>query len=227
MLRFDTESDIRGHDPAGDMGHAAGHHHHQFGFCEFIQKRPDGQRGLGLSHEDARRDIQRFRPARPHDARHDPSGDADNQLHHADVVEQREKCRDEYDCGEHLKGERESHGGNFFADFAKDKFGANVGVAEQLVDVKTRGLKDVPSDFKSQDEEGKGHLQAQSPENGLQADRLAIRRKQIRETNHRGQSQQSGESSHTFSSFFSIFSPRAAANRFTLLESDGREAVFP
>src|SRR5271165_2087430 len=99
MLGFDTERDVGRHDAAGDVGHAAGHYHHQLGLCELIQERADGERSFGLPHEDAGGNVERFSAAGSHHAGHNPGGDANDNLHDADVVEQREKSGDENNCG--------------------------------------------------------------------------------------------------------------------------------
>ena len=44
-------------------------------------------------------------PADAHRLQHHPGHAANDDLHHADVIEHREKCRDEDDSGQHLEGE--------------------------------------------------------------------------------------------------------------------------
>ena len=143
MLGFDAEGDVGGHDAAGNVGHAAGHHDHQLGFCELIQKRADGEGGFGLAHEDAGGDVERFRAAGAHDAGHDPGGSANDELHDADVIEKRKKSGDENDRGQDLESKNEvlrrsgetGIGSRGQAELAKDKLRAVKSVAEKQIDV--------------------------------------------------------------------------------------------
>jgi len=49
VARFNALRDVHGHDAAGDVGHTAGHDDHQFRACGLGEKRPDGERRLGLT----------------------------------------------------------------------------------------------------------------------------------------------------------------------------------
>ena len=69
------------------------------------QERPDGQRRLGLPHEDAGRDVQRLGAARAHEAVHDHREQPHDELHDAEVVEHREQRGDEDDRRQHHERE--------------------------------------------------------------------------------------------------------------------------
>ena len=105
VFRLDAGEDIGGHDAAGDVGHAAGHHGHQLRTREAGEKRADGKRRLGLAHEDAGCNIEAFRAADLHRALHRPGEPLDDDLHEADVIKHGKERGDEDDRGQHLKGE--------------------------------------------------------------------------------------------------------------------------
>ncbi len=174
MRSLDTESDVGGHDSAGNVRHAAGHHAHQLRFGQLIQKRPDGQRRFGLSHEDAGGNIERFRAARAHDARHDPRRAPNNELHHANVIEHGKKRGNENDRGQYLKRKGKPEQRSFLPDFSEHEFRANVGKTQQSVYCRSGCLKDSPAKVKSQDKKGEGNLKPQSPKHGFQADGFAL-----------------------------------------------------
>ena len=94
MFCLDTVADVKRHDCAGDVRHAAGHDGHQFRFGHFWQERPDGQWSFRLPHENAGRHVQRLSPARAHDPLHQPSRRANDNLHHAKVIKQSEQRLD-------------------------------------------------------------------------------------------------------------------------------------
>ena len=175
MLRFDAEGDVRGHDAARDVRHAAGHDHHQFGLRKFIEKGADGQRSFGLPHEDAGGDVQGFRAARAHHARHDPRGAANDELHYADMIEQRKKSSDENNRRQNLKSEYEVLRRILNAQFAKNKLRTVERVAQKQIDVVASDLKYFPAQIKTQNEKSERDLQAKSPENRLKTDGFSIR----------------------------------------------------
>src|ERR1700722_202111 len=224
MLGFDAEGDVGSHDAAGDVSHAAGHHDHQLRSCELVQKRTDGERGFGLAHEDAGRYVERFRAAGAHDASHDPSGDANDELHDADVIEERKKSGDENNCGQNLEGEkkvfwrsgetRSGSGGQ--AEFAQDKLRTVKRVAEEQIDVVARLFKKVAADGEAQYENGKGELQAKAPEHSFELDGFAIGGEEIREAEHCQQAKHSGKSSHALTSFFRVSSVPVATKTFAI-----------
>ncbi len=114
VLRVDAEADVGSHDAAGDVGHAGGHDGHQLGAGGSVEEGPDGERGLGLSHEDGGGDVGGFGSAGAHGALHDPGDDANDLLHEADVVEQGEERGDEDDGGKDGEGEDGEAGGRAF-----------------------------------------------------------------------------------------------------------------
>ncbi len=54
VARLNALGDVHGHDTARHVGHAAGHDGHQFAARGAGEKRADGERSLGLAHEDGR-----------------------------------------------------------------------------------------------------------------------------------------------------------------------------
>ena len=69
----------------------------------FDKKRPNRQRRFGLPHKDAGRYVHALRAGNPHRLQHHPRHAANNDLHHPDVIEHREECRDEDDRRQHLE----------------------------------------------------------------------------------------------------------------------------
>ena len=72
VRRLDPERLVGRHHPARDVGHARGHHREQLRPRQPRQVRPDRQRGLGLTQEQRRGDVELLGTARPHQPRHDP-----------------------------------------------------------------------------------------------------------------------------------------------------------
>ena len=106
MLNLDVrEQNIRRHHRAGHVRHAADHDGEQFGLRQPGEKRPDGQRRFRLPHEDAGRDIQRFRAACAHDLLHPDRNAFTIHCMIAEIVEDREERRDEDDDRQNLEGE--------------------------------------------------------------------------------------------------------------------------
>ena len=123
------------------MGHAGGHDGHELGACGSGEEGADGERGLGLSHEDAGGDVGGLGAGGSHGALHDPGDGADDLLHEADVVEQSEEGGDEDDGGKDGEGEDgERIAGS--AQRAEDHGGAVNGVAEQACNSVAGGVKD-------------------------------------------------------------------------------------
>ena len=105
VLGVDAEAYVGGHDAAGDVGHAGGHDDHEFGAGCSGKKGADGEWGFGLAHEDAGGYVGGFGSAGAHGALHDPGDDADDVLHHADVVHDGKERRDEDDGRQDREGE--------------------------------------------------------------------------------------------------------------------------
>ena len=101
--RLHSERDVGRHDSARNVRHAARHDRHQLGLRQVRQKRPDRQRRFRLPHENARRDVQRLRPARAHHPLHHPCRRANHHLHHAEVIQQRKQRGDENNRRQNLK----------------------------------------------------------------------------------------------------------------------------
>ena len=91
MFGLDTVENVGAHDPARNVGHAGRHYRHQFGAGERRDVGPDSERSFGLAHEDAGRNVKRFRPAGAH-ADHDLGGLANDELHDPVVIEHGKKC---------------------------------------------------------------------------------------------------------------------------------------
>ena len=132
------------------------------------KKRPDGHRRFRLSHENAGGDVQRFGTAGAHHARHHPGEDADNDLHDSEVVEDREKCADENDGWQYLKGEIETEMRILFPQVAENKLRTHIRVAQQTTDSVASLLENPPPGVDPQHKHGKHKLQTQSPRDSFQ-----------------------------------------------------------
>ena len=106
-------ANVRCHDSAGDVGHAAGHYGHEFRVREIGKKWPDGHRRFCLPHEDAGRDIERFRAAGAHHSGHDPGRTRMMSCMMPIVIKHGEKRADENNRRQHLKSENRSRDVNF------------------------------------------------------------------------------------------------------------------
>ena len=184
VLRVDAEADVGGHDAARNVGHAGGHDRHKLGAGGAVEEWADGERGFGLTHEDAGGNVGGFGAGSAHGALHDPGDDADDVLHEANVVHDGEEGADEDDGRQHGEGE----GGERVAgcaDAAEDERGAVGAVAEQAGDdgrdVVQDGLTGVPLD----DQEGEDDLQREAPGDGAPADGAAIGGEGVGETGER------------------------------------------
>ena len=58
MLGLNAEGDVGGHRRTADVGHAAGHHGHQFRARELRQEWTDGERRFSATHENAGSNVQ-------------------------------------------------------------------------------------------------------------------------------------------------------------------------
>src|SRR6202167_164639 len=196
MFRFYSKCNVSRHNPAGNVGHAAGHHGHEFRTCQIRKKRPNGHRRLRLSHENAGRDVERFRAARAHHLGHDPGKELDDDLHDSNVVKHREKRADKNDGWQYLKREKETEMRTLLSQVAENKLRTGERVTKQLTDHVASLLKDSPAGVDSQHAYRKGKLQAQTPGHGFQADGSAICRKGVGQREHGEKAENSSEASH-------------------------------
>src|SRR5882724_6063579 len=227
MLGFHAVRNVGGHDAARNMRHPASHDAHQLRLGKPVEKRTYGERRFRLAHENAGRDVQRFRSARAHHLGHDPGESANNQLHHADVIEKREDRGDKDDRGKHLERKNKSQRRFLLAQLTKHKLRAKESETQEFIRSLSGVLEDCAANREAQDKECKRQLQAQSPENRLQAYGLAICGKHIRQTQHRGQTQQSSKSSHALTSSCALSLRSSAAQWATRPKCDGPAAAFP
>src|SRR5271156_1546223 len=174
MFGFDTVGDVGGHHAAGNVRHTAGHDGHQFRLRHFGQIGANGEGRLGLAHEDAGSDVERFGAAGAHEAGHDARGLFDDELHHAVVIKHGEDGGDKNDSGQDLEGEEEAHGRAFFSEVAEDELGAEEGEIEDPVYGGASLLEYPLAVGPIDDEIGEDDLQAEAPGDGFPADGAAI-----------------------------------------------------
>src|SRR5579885_1278872 len=156
--------------------------------------------------------------------RHQPGGDADDELHDADVIQNREQRADEDDDRQHLKSEDEPDAGTLLAQRSEDEFRADEGVAEHLVGRVSNRLKSTAAVLDPQNEDREGKLQAQAPGHRLDADGAPVAREHKRQAQHAQKAKNSGESSHSVS--LPGFGDDAMDQRSTMLRSRRRDGEF-
>src|SRR5262249_12203801 len=156
---------VGGHHATGNMRHAAGHYDHQLGLGKFRQKWTNREWSFGLAHENAGCNVEGFGAAGAHDARHDPGGGANDELHDTDVVENGEERGDENNGGKNLECEGKTKLGSFFrlTYVTKNECGAYIRVAEKFVRGVAEQLKQPAAAFDAQYKKSQRDLQTESP----------------------------------------------------------------
>src|ERR1700688_4872097 len=196
MFRVNSKRNIGGHDSAGNVRHAAGHHGHQLRTSQVGQKWADRQRRFRLSHENAGSYVQRFGTACSHHTGHDPGKNLNNDLHDPEVIEHSEKSGDEDNGGQHSESEV-SELRSRLGQVSKDEVGSGVRVTQQLRDAVSRFLKYNPPGVNSQNENCEYELQTEAPCHCFQTNGATIRGKNVGEPEHGQEAENSRESSHS------------------------------
>ncbi len=119
------------------------------------EKRPDGERSLGLAHENAGRDVGGFGAACAHHPLHHNRHGAHQNLHHAEVVKDAEQAGYKDDDGQHLK--REDYRLAAAQLVAKYESAAGEGVADERIHFVASRFED-KSGGGAQDDEREGEL---------------------------------------------------------------------
>src|SRR5665213_1696040 len=173
VFGVDAEADVSGHDAARDVGHAGGHDGHQLGAGGAVEEWADGERGFGLSHEDAGRDVGAFGAACAHGALHDPGDDLNDLLHDSDVVEDGQECRNEDDGRKDGEGENAEDAVGV-AEWTEDHDGTVGRVAQHAGDGVGAGLEDLLAVSPLDDKDGEDDLEAEAPGDGSPTDRATV-----------------------------------------------------
>ena len=127
-----------------------------------------------LAHEDAGRDVERFRSARAHQSGHHTRGSLHHQLHDSQVIKHREESRDKDDGRQSLEGKIESSRGVLLAEVAKDEGSAVVSEIQKPVGRCTQLLEKEPAILRPHDQESESNLQTEAPGDCLVANGLAV-----------------------------------------------------
>src|SRR5260370_28994617 len=165
---------VRSHHTARDVGHADSHDADQVGLSKLREKRPDSKRSFSLPHEDAGGDVEGLRTARAHDTGHNPGSDADDELHHPEVIEDREERGNEYDGWQDLEGKDEAQGRISLTKLTENESRANVGKTQEFRCVLAGLLEEPASGVRAQHKEAKDQLKSETPGDGLELDRAAV-----------------------------------------------------
>jgi hypothetical protein len=137
------DGNISGHHRARHMGHAAHHHGEQFRFCQGGEKRPNGDRRFRLSHDNAGRYASGLGAAGAHELLHEHRHAFHEDLHHAEVVQNRKQRADEDNDGQHLKREYHAELRRWKPQFvAEDEARTLARVTEQLVHKQADAVED-------------------------------------------------------------------------------------
>ena len=147
-----------------------------------------------MSHEDGSSHVQRLRAADAHDPAHEPRHAADDHLHHAQVIQQRKKSRDEDDGRQYLKGKEKTEMRVVRAQVAEDKAGPRERISKKLFDLFSGGAHHCLAPGVADHDPGKHELQAQSPEDRLQTNGAAVGGEQICDRQKHDDAQQTRES---------------------------------
>ncbi len=169
VLGLDAAENIGAHDTAGDMRHAGRHDDHQLRFGHRRQKRTNGQRRFGLSHEDAGRDVERLHAAGAHQPGHDAGRDADDELHHAVVIKDGEERGNKNDGRQNLEGEIKAVFRVLDAQLAEDELRAGKRIAEQAIDGLSGHGQRAPAVFEFEHQKSEEDLQPESGDDGSAA----------------------------------------------------------
>ena len=97
MAGLDAHPGVDGEHAAGDGGHTANHHRHNFAAGHAGEVGLDDQRRFGLAHEDICGAAEAFAAAGAHDALHHPRHPLHDFLQNAEVIEQAGNDGDEND----------------------------------------------------------------------------------------------------------------------------------
>ena len=141
---------------------------------QFGQQRADGEGRLGLAHENAGGDVERFGAADAHQAGHDPGGGADDELHDAQVIEDGEEGGHEDDGGQNGESEDEASLANGVGQGAEDEGGAVECVMEESVDGGAGRAHRLLPPIEFQDDKGEKDLEADAPSDDFPFDSLAV-----------------------------------------------------
>ncbi len=171
VLGADPGADVGAQDGPRHRGHACGHHRHQLGLGELVQVGSDGERRLGLAHEDRGRGVQRLGPARAHQAGHHLGQRPDDGLHDAVVIENGEERRDEDDGGQHLEGEVEGIlRGGLRSQLPEQEPRTFFGKSQQAVHSPGEERDGFPAEGCLQHQYRQAELQPEAPKDGSQPD---------------------------------------------------------
>ena len=160
------------------------------------QKRTNGQRRFGLSHENAGRDVERLDTAGAHQAGHDAGRDPDDELHDPVMIENGEERGDKNDGRQDLEGEIKAVFRVLDAKFAEDELGTGKRIAQQPVDGLSGHAQGAPANFEFEHQKGEQDLQPESGDNGSGLDRPAIAGERKGQAEQHRDANQTGKSSH-------------------------------
>ncbi len=149
-----------------------------------------------MSHEDAGGDVERLDTAGAHEAHHHLRQLADDELHHAVVIQDGEERGDEDDDGQHLEGEDHAELRHLGAQLAEDKLRAGEGVAQKPVDRIAGDGHDPHAEADAQHQHGEDELQRQADEDGASTNGLAIGGEEEGKQQNREDAQHAGQTRH-------------------------------
>ena len=157
------------------------------------KERPDGERRLGLTHEDRGRHVEAFGSARAHHPAHQNGEGAHDELHDAEIIHDGKQRAHEDDRGQELEREDHAQAGVRLAQLAEDELGADVGIVENSGDEAAQRAKQLLTGGNAEDEDGEQELQREPPRHHPPADLPPVVRQGDGDGYQRDDTEQTGE----------------------------------
>ena len=175
IVDLDPHRGISGQDRAGDARHAAGHHREQLRPVEACKIGTDHQRAFALADEDVGGGAQAFHLRH---ARHllDRAADpADDELHDAQIIEDRHQAGEEDDHRQ--RGDGEAGAADFgLGQRAEDEIGPRLRIAQQIRYAVRHARDDGASGRHIEHQQRDPRLQQEGRADHAQPDRAAVGR---------------------------------------------------
>ena len=173
VVDADAHAGVGREDRARHAGHAHGHHAEQLRGRQPGEVGADYQGRLGLADEDVRGRAEALDLADPGELLEPAADPADHQLHHAEVVEDRDQRGEEDDHRQ--RRDREAGAADLgLGERAEQELDPGVGEAEQLADAVCGAVERGPAGRHIEHQPGQPGLQGEGRADHAQADRAAI-----------------------------------------------------
>lgn len=192
------KSDKGSKHTAGDRGHAARHHAHQFRSGHLVQVGTDQQRAFGLTEKHVTRCRQALWATELQCPGHQPGKSTDEQSQNAEVVEQGTEGTEKYDGRKNAKSKINQLGRHFAShhETTKEEFASVIGVADHPNEAPGYGRKYTLNEGRFQNEQRQNELQSQRASNRAPTDGRAFGREQHADARERNEAEQGLKNMH-------------------------------